>query len=257
LSEEQPSQRNVMRLSDRKRITYVRLLQIALDRLADQGFENVVIRDVAKEAGLSPATIYNLFGTKEAFLSAAVELRTQTFIARNPASHKRGLEGIEQTNQNIAEGCIASRGVLRSVAGMLARDTSLFGVRQIYSSFHTRNIEELIARGQLRTGTDADSLAFMMMTSHNASLNTWLSGEFADRYLGIFFDISSYIYLMPHAEEQFLMVLRSHHDAKLAEIRHIDFHSHLELDRAEHGKLDIADLARWALHNDVDLFAPG
>ncbi|MEC3909387.1 TetR/AcrR family transcriptional regulator [Sphingobium sp. CR2-8] len=235
------------KLSARKQKTYVRLLKIAVDSLEKLGFDNVVIRDVAQEAEVSPATIYNVFGTKEAFLSAALELRTRTFIAENPVAEGVGLEGMEQTNRNLAQSSIGSNQLVRSVATMLAKDSSLFGVRHIYHDVYATCIAGMAHTGLLAPNTDANALAFLMMISHNASLNVWASGELGDDKLGVLLDLASYGHLMPFASEDFLAVLDERYAAKFKLIGDVDFNSFLMRDRIGPGGLDVAELARLDL----------
>src|SRR3954449_9626586 len=50
-----------------------RLLDIAIRRLAGDGFRKTSVSDIAREAGVTPATTYAYFAGKEALFEAAVD----------------------------------------------------------------------------------------------------------------------------------------------------------------------------------------
>ena len=50
-----------------------RIMEAALRIFAEKGFQNATITEISKEAGVSEATVYEYFGTKEDLLFAIPE----------------------------------------------------------------------------------------------------------------------------------------------------------------------------------------
>jgi AcrR family transcriptional regulator len=57
-----------------------RLLDIAIRRFANDGFRRTSVSDIAREAGVTPATTYAYFAGKEALFEAAVDADAATLI---------------------------------------------------------------------------------------------------------------------------------------------------------------------------------
>jgi len=56
-----------------------RILSVALSLFAEKGYERVSLRQVAREVGLTPATLYHYFPSKEALLETLAEQIAQRF----------------------------------------------------------------------------------------------------------------------------------------------------------------------------------
>ena len=50
-----------------------RILQATLELFQVHGIKKTTTNDIAREAGVSPATVYNHFGSKEDLVRAAIE----------------------------------------------------------------------------------------------------------------------------------------------------------------------------------------
>jgi TetR/AcrR family transcriptional regulator, fatty acid metabolism regulator protein len=72
-----------------------RIMDAALRIFADKGFQNATITEISKEAGVSEATIYEYFGTKEDLLFAIPEkISNDTFEASSKViPYIKGVEG--------------------------------------------------------------------------------------------------------------------------------------------------------------------
>jgi TetR/AcrR family fatty acid metabolism transcriptional regulator len=72
-----------------------RIMEAALHVFADKGFQNATIAEVSKEAGVSEATIYEYFGTKEDLLIAIPEkISNDTYEEmRRHLPYIKGVEG--------------------------------------------------------------------------------------------------------------------------------------------------------------------
>jgi len=80
---ERPARRVVRHLgADDRSSQRVRIVDAALRRLATHGLRKTTLDDVAREAGISRATLYRTFpGGKEAVLAAVVETETARFFS--------------------------------------------------------------------------------------------------------------------------------------------------------------------------------
>ncbi len=59
-----------------------RILEAAREIIADRGFESLTMRVLAAQSRVTVPTIYNLVGSKEAVLAAAIEEQTTGFVSR-------------------------------------------------------------------------------------------------------------------------------------------------------------------------------
>lgn len=184
-------------LSARQKKRYIAILNVALDLMERKGFDGVSVRELAELAEITPTTIYNVFGSKEALLSAALEFRTRSFMRNALDSGEKGFDGLIAINRRIASTSIQSNELTRSVATRLARDSTLFAVRQIYRTFHCNFIRDIQASGDMVPQARPEALACMLMMSHNAALNHWASNEIEPEYLSSFFDIETCNILYP------------------------------------------------------------
>src|SRR5512147_1654575 len=80
-----------------------RILGVAREIIAERGFEALTMRDLAHAARLTVPTIYNLVGSKEEVLFAAIEEQTARFRA--------DIEAAEQTSPaarllSVVESCM-------------------------------------------------------------------------------------------------------------------------------------------------------
>jgi len=81
---------NVVKASERRiEQNKERIIRSALELFRVHGIRKVVINDIAQNAGLSPATIYNHFGSKEDLVCAAVK----HFVTGTAADFRKIVEG--------------------------------------------------------------------------------------------------------------------------------------------------------------------
>lgn len=72
----------------KKHLTRKQITDAAIELFAERGFERVPVTDVARAAGVSVATVFNYFGTKEALVFSGMEKFEEllvTTIAERPA----------------------------------------------------------------------------------------------------------------------------------------------------------------------------
>ncbi|MEK4387201.1 TetR/AcrR family transcriptional regulator [Solibacillus sp. FSL W7-1464] len=71
------------------------ILQVAIKLFSKNSFKNVTIRQIAKEAGISPGLIYKYFDTQEAIYYAAMQYASHELLER--------LQTIEKLEQFVQE----------------------------------------------------------------------------------------------------------------------------------------------------------
>jgi len=76
--------------------TRQRLLEIAVQRFAADGFRRTSVSDIAREAGLTPAAAYAYFAGKEGLFQAAVDTDAGALIEAARSAAAEGASGREQ-----------------------------------------------------------------------------------------------------------------------------------------------------------------
>jgi AcrR family transcriptional regulator len=133
-----------------------RILDVALERFANDGVAATTIRRVAADAGVSPGLVQHYFPSKAA-LRAAVDARV-TAIARD-ALEVRPVEGdavqdiSERLTALVADHFVALRYVARGVA---ERDEAALTVFDTITALCRDQLADFADRGLLREGLDLD-----------------------------------------------------------------------------------------------------
>jgi AcrR family transcriptional regulator len=83
--------------------TRQRLLDIAVQRFAADGFRRTSVSDIAREAGLTPAAAYAYFAGKEGLFQAAVDADAGALIEAARAAGAKGASAREQLFLFVAE----------------------------------------------------------------------------------------------------------------------------------------------------------
>lgn len=134
---------------------YQRILESAIDVIAERGFFNARVSDIAARAGVADGTIYLYFKNKEQILMAAISTAFSTFMQRaraeikksdDPRQQLRSIAGLHLgglgANRNLA---IVFQTELRQSARFLAQ----FSRHQLKQYFDL--VREIVRDGQ-RTG---------------------------------------------------------------------------------------------------------
>ncbi len=93
----------------KKRETRRQIAEAAVGLFAERGFEQVPVSDVARAAGVSVATVFNYFGTKEALVYSGLEAFEEELIA-TVAERPRGVSVLAAFRDLVAH----PRGLLAS-----------------------------------------------------------------------------------------------------------------------------------------------
>src|ERR1700730_258176 len=98
--------------------TRQRLLEIAVQRFAADGFRRTSVSDIAREAGLTPAAAYAYFAGKEGLFQAAVDTDAGALIEAARSAAAEGASAREQLflfvgelRERVEDHPLARRGV--------------------------------------------------------------------------------------------------------------------------------------------------
>lgn len=132
-----------------------RILESAIDVIAERGFFNARVSDIAARAGVADGTIYLYFKNKEQILMAAISTAFSTFMQRARAEVKK-TEDPRQQLRSIAGLHLGGLGANRNLAIVFqtelrqsARFLAQFSRHQLKQYFDL--VREIVREGQ-RTG---------------------------------------------------------------------------------------------------------
>lgn len=163
---------------DRAAATRSRILRAAHEEFAERGYHGATIASIARRAGVATQTVYFVFHTKAALISALIDVLvmgeeppvipqdTAWWAAmRSDPDPREGLRHFIRGAAPLFERASATSEILRAAAltDDEVRQTHEFheGLRQ--AAFR-EVIELLAARGPLRAGLDLDSATDVLLT---------------------------------------------------------------------------------------------
>ena len=156
-----------------------RIVDATHDLLREVGMDQLTVKLVAERAGVSPATVYNLFGTKGAVLARVFELDLigfQKLVDDAPS---------ENALQRIFDAIAIAADLYRQDpdfyrATMWGRyseagddDEVATAAREPRTRFWTTMVERAISEGYLRPKTDPKVLGVLMIQIAAGALSDW------------------------------------------------------------------------------------
>jgi AcrR family transcriptional regulator len=171
-----------------RQVQRARILSAAFDLFADRGFDEVTVSDVAAQAGVARATVFNHFESKQGLVetitvqmldyyrqmleAALAERDTPTAVLSRALYDAMGA-GIENARRD-------QRGVFCEIARLqLGFDES--GPAQRMNERNQALLVKLFTRGQKRgelaPGFDPDALASAFTVLANGTITDWLFNE--------------------------------------------------------------------------------
>lgn len=167
-----------------------RILESARTLLKESGPEGLSMRKLARDAGLSVTTLYNLLGSREEILQALIRDSDQRLEAATPdaGGSRSPLRRAQTAMESVLQYMIDNGDLLRPLivahfgTGYVAR------LGQADQGEHFRSAKEVIrsavaearARGQLRTTVGEDFLETQLHTGWGLALDQWAFGHIDD-----------------------------------------------------------------------------
>ncbi|MFG1703055.1 TetR/AcrR family transcriptional regulator [Nonomuraea sp. M3C6] len=163
------------------------ILQATARAIGRHGTQGLTLAAVAQEAGLSPATLVQRFGSKRGLLLALAGHSTQTVrlpFQRARLEHRSPIEALRAAVVNLSEGASTPEELANSL-GFLQLDLTDPEFRA-HAAAHARRtrdeiaalLAEAVAAGELAGGTEVGRLARAVQVTYNGVLILWaLTGE--------------------------------------------------------------------------------
>ena len=202
--------KNGRRLSDRQIERRETILSVTLEMLAKKGYSGVTMDDLAAASGVTKRTLYDIYGSKDALLSAVVSKRMLELLDRIEAGAKgRGLRRL-LTVIRMTIGAVLEYPVLaRSLEPILLRDPGNFTIGEFFNRLHRRCLVDLAEDGGIAAWADIDFLVANMMIDQIAVQNFWAADIIANAQLESFALLSACRILLPVANGQTQLDLNS------------------------------------------------
>jgi len=89
-------------LSDRQAQTVQKLVLAAVEELREQGFDGLTVRNVARRAGVAPATAYNYFASREHLVTEVFWRRLRTLAESRVDMRHSAPERVSATMTDLA-----------------------------------------------------------------------------------------------------------------------------------------------------------
>ena len=171
------------KMADRR----ARILKAARKYVADVGYESVTTRGLAERAGVSPATLFNIYGSKEALIAASVEDHLAGFLGRSgPPLTSVGqlIASIKRMPKEIIALAPYSEAMVAiyfsSETDNPVRDT----LRETAQSKQSALFHILKERGELADWIDPAALSDQITNGLFAVIHDWAIGRLSDADLG-------------------------------------------------------------------------
>jgi AcrR family transcriptional regulator len=118
-------------LSERQADTVARLTDAAVEEVRGTGYEGLTVRNVARRAGVAPATAYTYFASKDHLVAEVFWRRLQTQAPTEPDAGASAAERVTTAIGDIA-GLVGDEPELAAACttGMLAGDPDVERVRE-------------------------------------------------------------------------------------------------------------------------------
>ena len=177
-----------------------RILTATLEMIAERGYEAVTMDRLAIAGGVSKRALYDIYGSKEALLVAAVSGRMNAILAAIQADARgRGLVRLDYAIHRTIAAVLEFPRLSQALEPVLLRDPGQFAIREFFDSLHRRCLEEMAADAMLEEWADIDFLVVNLMAEQIAVQNFWAAGIIASEELEDFAILSMARILLPVA----------------------------------------------------------
>jgi AcrR family transcriptional regulator len=174
------------RREEKKRDTRKRLIDTGLELFRGRGFDDTRVRDIVERVGVSPATFFNYFPTKQAILEAQAEQTADLYAALLTHELERTdvpcVERLEEITRLLAEALQSDRVIAR----LMVTRTQLFFSSTGDKADKDRAAQRLLAQlftqgqasGEIEPGADPLQLAeiytaLTILTAANWLIDWW------------------------------------------------------------------------------------
>ncbi|MDA0977838.1 MAG: TetR/AcrR family transcriptional regulator [Proteobacteria bacterium] len=172
---------NLRKLTPRQEDRRQRILAAARELVADQGYDGMVMIQVAERAGVSPTTLYNLYNTKDQLvLEALRELLAENVVRVSAESDGPGWKYLIKMVQNGAWKARTAPAYAEAITAAMLRAGSGDALIEVLLANTKQEIHDSLLRmrdtGQLDLRVDTDQLATALLGLYWSSFLLWNKG---------------------------------------------------------------------------------
>ncbi len=182
-----------------------RIVEAAAGLVREADFRTVSMVQIAERAGLSPATLYNLFQTKAAIFREVFDLDLEDFEQRlDQVAAGDALERIFVAIALAAEQYQSDPDFYRAMVRVGGRGTDGLGdaIRAPRVGFWQSMVADAVAQGCLLEDTDPARLGLTLHRFARGVLLDWASGSISAQQLAQDSVYAFALMLLPHASPQ-------------------------------------------------------
>jgi AcrR family transcriptional regulator len=155
-----------------------RIIEAAHELLREVDMEGVSVKAIAERSGLSPATVYNLFGTKGAVLAQVFDLDLRAFEQRvaeagSPDAMDRFFDAIAIAAELYRSDPSFYRLTMVARGGVRADPRLTAIVREPRVRFWRGLVQQAVDEGALRPDADAAALSIVLVQISAGALLDW------------------------------------------------------------------------------------
>ena len=171
------------------------ILAATRELLAERGYADVTVRELAERCGVSVPTLYNRFGGKDGLIAEAVRERFAEVLAADreagePAGHARLMGLVGRIADGIVELADYHRALLLAFTETRESGDLQHGLATELVSAISEQLAELRARRRLADWVAPEVLAAQIATACISASVTWAVGAVSDRGLRPFMEHS-------------------------------------------------------------------
>jgi TetR/AcrR family transcriptional regulator, cholesterol catabolism regulator len=160
------------------------ILSAARELIGKNGYDNITMRELARESGVAYKTLYDVYGSKDNLLGTAVEERLQlVFENIVEETSGSGFERLMQIMARSSEATIELPNLARALEPMLAADPGRFSIRAIYEGLHRQTLNDIDQSGDLVDWADIDLLLRELMLENTSIRLFWANKVITDEDL--------------------------------------------------------------------------
>ena len=161
-----------------------RILQVAAERFADNGYRGTSIEDIASGAEISRSSLFWHFGSKEGLLRAVIEdtLASWTGTMAEAGEQERGLAGLRASVASMSRLRLENPPMARLLAILLGEASAtepglipiFVDIEQSVEALWRRFLVEATEDGNLRPGVDPDQAARVINAASFGMTQLWV-----------------------------------------------------------------------------------
>jgi AcrR family transcriptional regulator len=132
------------------------------DQLEEEGYDALSMRNIASIAGVSPSTLYEIYGSKESLIIYAIGGRISD-LSQEEEQYEPGLERFLHRLESIASFFMDASDSGDAIARLLFQNSGESPAKEIFMvnavKARKTSLEEMLARKQIAADTDIDFYA--------------------------------------------------------------------------------------------------